>query len=227
VYPAAWLSNRDRYRRRLLKDAQQTDPDVEPEHFEVVRNPVQATSTETSRLRTRHEVERLAALRQMGLAEATGPNRWRVRRDFERILRAMARTADMQRTLAAHGALISDQRLPIEVLDRRVFTSVEGRVLVHGQDEQTGRSYMMLEGTDAKVRFIYYTPEIEEARSRDELRINSFARFRKAFGTSMDIRDFGDAENLLKNVRHLSATARRLFERGIVPTEDGWGEWLG
>ncbi len=39
-------------------------------------------------------------------------------------------------------------------------------MLVHGQDEQTGRNYLMLEGTDAKVHFIHYTPEMEEARSR-------------------------------------------------------------
>ena len=50
--------------------------------------------------------------------------------------------------------------------------SVEGRVLVHGQDDQNGRSYLMLEGTDARVHFINYTPEIEEARSRGELRTN-------------------------------------------------------
>ena len=51
--------------------------------------------------------------------------------------------------------------------------SVQGKVLVHGQDEQAGRSYLMLEGTDALVHFIYYTPELEEARSRGELRTNS------------------------------------------------------
>jgi hypothetical protein len=32
---------------------------------------------------------------------------------------------------------------------------------------------LMLEGTDALVHFIYYTPELEEARSRGELRTNS------------------------------------------------------
>ena len=34
-------------------------------------------------------------------------------------------------------------------------------MLVHGQDEQTGRNYLMLEGTDAKVHFIRYTAEIK------------------------------------------------------------------
>ena len=74
---------------------------------------------------------------------------------------------------------MSDERLPIEVLDLRRVTSVEGRVLVHGQDEQTGRNYLMLEGTDAKVHFIQYTSEMEEARSRGELRTNSFLQMRR------------------------------------------------
>ena len=78
----------------------------------------------------------------------------------------MQKTSDRQRTLAAHGVLISDERLHTEVLDLRRFTSVEGRVLVHGQDEQTGHNYLMLEGTDARIHFIHYTPEMDEARSR-------------------------------------------------------------
>jgi hypothetical protein len=112
--------------------------------------------------------------------------------------------------------------------DLRQVTSVEGRVLVHGQDEQTGRNYLMLEGTDAKVHFIQYTPEMEEARSRGELRTNSFVRLRRLSSTAiLDVWDLGEAENLLKNSRHLSETAHELLNRGSVPTEDGWGGWLG
>src|SRR6185437_833877 len=150
--------------KRLLKDAQEFDPDSGSQYFTVSRNSVQSGQSETARSRTRHDVARLAVLRQMGLAESTGLGTWRLRRDIEQVLRAMQRTADRQRTLAAHGALMSDERLPIEVLDPQQITSVEGRVLVHGQDEQTGRNYLMVEGTDAKIHFIQYTPEIAEAR---------------------------------------------------------------
>ena len=103
---------------------------------------MQTGSTETARRHTKHEAARLAVLGRMGLAESTGPYTWRLRRDFEQILRAMQRTADRQRTLAAHGVLMSDERLPVEVLEPAQMTSVEGRVLVHGQDEQTGRNYL-------------------------------------------------------------------------------------
>ena len=129
----------------------------------------------------------------------------------------MQRTSDRQRTLAAHGSLISDERLPIEVLDLRQVTSVEGRVLVHGQDEQTGRNYLMLEGTDAKIHFIQYTPEMEDARSRGELRTNSFVRLQKLSDTTiLDVNDLGDAEELLKHSRHLSETARKLFANDLA-----------
>jgi type IV secretory pathway VirD2 relaxase len=175
-----------------------------------------------------HELARLAVLRRMGLAEPTGPNSWRLHQDLEQILRAMPRTRDRQRMLAAHGALISDQRLRIEVLDLTQPARLEGRVLVHGEDEQTGRNYLMLEGTDAKVHFIQYTPEIEAARGRGEMKTNSFVRLRKLSGASiLDISDLGDAEQLLRNSRHLSEEARDLLKRGFIPAEDGWGGWLG
>jgi hypothetical protein len=123
---------------------------------------------------------------------------------------------------------MSDERLPIEVLDLRQGTSVEGRVLVHGQDEQTGRNYLMLEGSDARIHFIQYTSEMEEARSRGELGTGKFVQLRKQPGsTILDVNDLGDAERLLKNRRHLTETARKLLKRGVVPTEDGWGGWLG
>ena len=39
--------------------------------------------------------------------------------------------------------------------------------------------------------------------------------------------DLGDSESILKNRAHLEGVARQLVKRGIIPTEDGWGGWLG
>lgn len=155
--------------RRILKDAPEIALKNGQQYFAVVRNPIGIASSETTRLRTQQEVARLAVLQRMGLAKSTGAGAWLVRRDLEQIFRAMQRAADRQRTLAVHGALISDKRLPIEVLDFSQTTTVEGRVLVHGQDEKSGQSYLMLEATDAKVYFAHYTPEMEQARSRGTL----------------------------------------------------------
>jgi hypothetical protein len=56
--------------------------------------------------------------------------------------------------LAAHGVLMSDEQLPLVTLDLRGLKTLEGRILVHGEEEtgrQSGRSYLMLEGTDGRV----------------------------------------------------------------------------
>jgi type IV secretory pathway VirD2 relaxase len=215
--------------RRFLRDASDIRLDLGPHYFSVIRNPVQSDLSESARVRARHEAARLAALERMGLAESSGSSAWRVRRDFEQILRAMQRTTDRQKTLAAHGVVMSDSRLVIEVLDSAKMTCVEGRVLVHGQDEQSGRNYLMLEGTEAKVYLINYTPEIEAARSRGEMQTNSFVRLSRPSGgrAVIDINDMGDAEGLLSNSGYLRTAARNLFMRGVVPTEDGWAGWLG
>jgi hypothetical protein len=169
----------------------------------------------------------------MGLAEPAGTREWRVRRDFETVLKAMQRASDRQKMLASHGALLSDERLPLVVLDMRKLKALEGRVLAHGEEEAgkgAGRHYLLLEGTDAKVHLIYYTPEMEEARSRGKLRANSFVRLQKQFENGrpvLEVEDSGDAERVLKNKQHLGEVAKMFLARGIVPFDDGWGGWLG
>jgi type IV secretory pathway VirD2 relaxase len=180
--------------------------------------------------RRQHLTSRLEILEHMGLARSVGPGEWRVRSDIEGVLRAMQRTSDRQKVLAAHGVLISDERLPMEALDLRRLTPIEGRVLVHGEDEQSGRQYLMLEGVDARVHYIEYTREMEEARAQGKLRTNSFVRLRRILtdeGSTLDIEDLGDSGALLKNRRYLRNEAQQLLKRGVVPTEDGWGGWLG
>jgi hypothetical protein len=85
----------------------------------------------------------------------------------------MQRSADWQKTVAAHGVLISDDRLPINVLEPRNLTTLEGRILVHGEEESSGRNYLLLEATDERVHYIYYTPEMETARNAGGLRTNA------------------------------------------------------
>jgi len=186
--------------------------------------------SETARRRRQHVTARLAVLEHMGLAQQMGPSTWNLRADFEGVLRAMQRAADRQRVLAAYGVVVSDERLPSEVLDLGTMTSVEGRVLVHGEDEQSGRNYLMLEGTDARIYFIHYTREMEEARARGELRPNSYARFRRVFDDGepkLEVEDLGDCEAIINNHGRLAAAAQALIKRGILPSEDGWGGWLG
>ena len=81
--------------------------------------------------------------------------------------------------------------LAIEVLDL-----ARTGCLFTARTKQSRCIYLLLEGTDAKVYLINYTPEMEMARSRCELRTNSFVRLRKlSIGQSaIDVDDLGDAE---------------------------------
>ena len=160
------------------------------------------------------QAARLLVLGNMGLAQKTSPHSWQVRQDFEAVLRAMQRVNDHQRTIAAHGALLSDERLPFVRLDLRTMKSVEGRVLVHGEEESganIGGSYLLLEGTDARVHYVPYTPEIEDARGWGQLGANPFVRLRRLFVEGkrlLEVEDFGSADKVLNNKRHLRESAR-------------------
>lgn len=218
--------------RVIKRDAERAEEADSP-FFMVVRDPSRAGVGRTAPLIEQHTAERLKVLESMGLAEATGPNTWRVRQDFEDILRAMQRSADRQKMLAAHGVVMSDERLQLVVLDFRRLSSLEGRILVHGEEDsgrQAGRSYLMLEGTDGRIHYVYYSPEMEAARSQGGLRTNSFVRIRKLFSEGhpvLKIDELGDSESILRNKRYLRGTVQRLIKRGIVPREDGWNGWLG
>jgi type IV secretory pathway VirD2 relaxase len=215
--------------RIILRDA---DNSGEPasRSFSVTKDPSRAGMGPRMSLTERRTAERLMVLESMGLAESTGPKTWRVRRDFENVLRAMQRSADWQKTLGAHGALRSDEKLSLNVLDLRDLTTLEGRILVRGEEESSGRSYLMLEGTDVRVHYIYYTPEMEAARSRGGLQTNSLVRLRNLFTEGrpvLEIDELGDAESILRNKLHLREAAQRLIRRGIIPKDDAWDGWLG
>ena len=148
------------------------------------------------------------------------------------VLKAMQQIGDRQRTLAAHQALVSDERLPLVLTEQRSIKHLEGRVLGHGEEEDGknfGRHYMLLEGTDAKIHLIYYTPELEEARSRGQLNTNSFAKLQKKFENgrpSLKVENLGDSEKLLNNSRHFRQRAQ-YHSRVEDTTNELWGGWLG
>lgn len=176
---------------------------------------------------------RLIALQEMGLANRFDQQDWVVRKDFSTVLRAMQLAADRQKMLAANGALLSDPRLRLNLLDFRKTPEVQGRVLVHGQEESRSgadRHYLLLEGTDAQVHMIFYTPEMEQARNAGRLKPSSFVRFRRHHSSNrsgLEIRDFGDATALLCDKSFLTAQAQKLIRRGVIAKEEGWGGWLG
>jgi hypothetical protein len=132
--------------------------------------------------------------------------------------------------LAAHGALLSDPRLPFEITNIRNLEVVEGRVLLHAEDEVNGRRYLLLEGTDAKVHLIYHNQEIDETRRAGKLAVDSFVRLEKRFADRIphiEITDYGDADALLANRGLINKQARTLLRQGIALDQGLWGGWLG
>jgi Protein of unknown function (DUF3363) len=186
--------------------------------------------SESQRIIQQQLTARLAHLEKMGLAQCTRSQRWEVASDFESVLRTMQKAADRQRLLAVHGAAVSDSRLPCEITTLRSRKTLEGRVLVHAEEETTGRVYLLLEGTEGKLHLIYHTEEIEAARRRGELAIDSFVSFQTTFyqGRSrLTVTDRGDAQMLLKDRSHFAQRARSLLRRAISNTATPWGGWLG
>src|SRR5215475_8461779 len=158
----------------------------------------------------------------MGLAEPIRGGRWNIRFDFDTVLRAMQRTADRQRALAARSALLSDIRLPSKMTDVRNIQNLAGRVLGHCEDESSGRSYMILEGIDHVVHFIYHSPEMEAMRREAKLQSNSFVQFQQQSVNQkpgLRINDLGSADALLMKKQHLRRTASSLLRQGMIPTE--------
>jgi type IV secretory pathway VirD2 relaxase len=174
----------------------------------------------------RYVRKRLVVLQAMGLAAPAGGDAWHVRPDFEPVLRTMQRANDRQKAVAAHSAMLSDPRLPLQVTDLRYVRELEGRLIAHGEEETTGRAYMLVEGTDAKVHFIYHTAETEAARASGKMRPNSFVQLGHRAGR-LAVSDLGNADDLLTDDQHLARKTQKMIKRGILPRETGASGWLG
>jgi type IV secretory pathway VirD2 relaxase len=186
--------------------------------------------SERERIVQQHLSARLAHLEKMGLAKSVAPQQWAVQGDFEAVLRTLQRTGDRQKMLAAHGAILSDPRLPFEITNIRNLKRLEGRVLLHAEDEATGRRYLLLEGTDAKIHLMYHTDSIEEARRAGKLAVNRFVRFEKQFFERVPhlvVSDYGDADALLENRMFFKRQAQLLGKRQISGDQVSFGGWLG
>jgi type IV secretory pathway VirD2 relaxase len=212
---------------RLLRRRAQSDPE-HADKLVVTCDPTAGRLGPMARIQEQHLAARLQVLQAMHLATPAARNVWLVSADYETILRAMQNTADRQRMLASHAALLSDPRLPMQVTDHRSIRWLEGRVISHGEDEATGRTYMLLEGTDGKVHFVPHSREMTEAWAAGRLQPNEFARLRRAGADRrLEVTGLGDAEKLLEDRRYFLSTAARLVRRGVLPELSTTSGWLG
>jgi type IV secretory pathway VirD2 relaxase len=168
---------------------------------------------------------RLESLERMGLATPDGRD-WLMDGNFEQSLRTMQRTHDRLKITAEHGVLASDRRLPFRVLRPAEIEHIEGRVLVTGQDESSGRNYLLVESIRGEVLQIPQVREIEDLRQRGQLQAGAYVRVRThraADKLAFDVEDLGDAMALLSDGPFLNANAAQLA--AAIP--EGWSGWLG
>jgi hypothetical protein len=202
--------NQPRFTSHDFTLARQNRPEnhsaVHPDHFIVQTANIDAMSA-----------KRLLVLASMGLAEPIDRSRWRVRKDFEVVLRSMKKATDRQKMLASCSSLVSDKRLPMELTPVSQITSLEGRVVSHVLDDATGRTHMILEGIDARIHFIPHNPAVESARQKRLLRPDTFVHLSgidEIRGGRIAIEDLGNAEDYLNSER-FAVKAHRLLRQGV------------
>lgn len=198
--------------------------------FEVDRRRIQLaephSSSNLDQATELHLRLRLESLERMGLATRAGTD-WLIAGGFEKSLRTMQKTHDRLKITAEHGVLASDRRLPFRVLLSAELAEIEGRVLVTGQDEASGRNYVLVESIRGEVLQIPQVPEFEELRQRGGLKSGSYLRMSAERDSSGQLHfetvDLGDATKLLSDHAFLSQNAARL----LTEMPDGWRGWLG
>ena len=172
-------------------------------------------------------VQRLEALEAMGQARKS-LGTWYLSGGLRGALTAMQRATDRQRALRDGQLAVSDSRLPLVVTPIARLRGVQGRILGHGQEEGNGRSYMLLESTAGKVKYIYHNSDLAELRRQHGLKPGDYAAFKVRWQSErgrwrpvLEVEQWGDAERLLKDPRYL---------RQAAPVADGtpaYGGWLG
>ena len=141
---------------------------------------------------------RLRTLEGMGLASQVNDTTWTVSSNFVDVLKTVQMAGDRQKTLARQMALASDMNMPVVVEDWRKLTTLQGRVLGHGEEDAKGKHFMLIEGTDGKLHYLTHCRETEQLREQHELRANEFIIFTRRNG-ALHIKQQGHAEAILSS----------------------------
>jgi type IV secretory pathway VirD2 relaxase len=145
---------------------------------------------------------RLRTLEGMGLASQVNDTTWAVSSNFVDVLKTVQMAGDRQKTLARQMALASDMNMPVVVEDWQKLTTLEGRVLGHGEEELKGKRFMLIEGTDGKLHYLTHRRETEQLREQHQLRANEFITFTRTDG-ALHIKQHGHAEAILSSAGFL------------------------
>lgn len=181
------------------------------------------------------QIKRLVHLEQMGLATRAGNMKWHLPPNLEHALRQRQIGNDRLKTLFQHRAMLSDPRLQMQNTDLRKVGRVAGRLIGTGLDEARDQPFMLIEGVDGKVHYIYQSKEAEKARAQG-LKTNEFVVMQASPFVGQDGKErvkvrfdsYGDADALLTDKKRLTGEVfRAVNTTQQLPGERAYGGWLG
>jgi len=170
--------------------------------------------------------DRLAYLGSIGLAQPAGQHSWVVDPGMEKALRSLAAAHDRQRMIDQFGVMASDPATPIRITAWRDIDKLEGRILVHGQEDNRDPAYFLIEDVNGVIRFMEHRHEIEQARAAGRMQPGSYVAMRVKFVRRQPqwiVQDFGPAEEALINADFLE----KCIKRGVNPPAHHLTGWLG
>lgn len=181
------------------------------------------------------QIRRLVALEKMGLAQPVGHMRWSLSSQLEPTLRKIQESGDILKTMYSARDIQSDPRMPVQKTMPQVGQSIEGRLIATGEDESTGKPYVLLESPDGIVHHIYQTMAMQKARAEGTLKRGDYLTVE---GKELDrggkkllalvMRNHGSSHKLLTDSKHLAAQVlRNVHKHKALPQHRPLAGWLG
>jgi len=162
---------------------------------------------------------RLNHLETMGMAQRSD-NAWTLDFNFIKNLTALQTAGDKQKMMHRHMAPASSTDQPITALKWTEVTELDARVLGHGEEEDTGRRFMIVESTDGTIIQLPHRKNTDELRASHILDRNNLVTFTRDSYNRLQILDHGNANAALKKPDIL----RKIH---ITPTTSPRPGWLG
>lgn len=192
--------------------------------------------SETAKKMRIFQIRRMVALEKMGLANPTGHMQWALSNDMESTLRKMQESGDILKTMYSARDIASDPRMPVrKVPTMQPGQVIEGRLIATGQEENSGKSYALLESLDGIVHHIYQTQAMQKARGEgtlkrgDYLTVESkqFDKDGKKFAAVV-MKNHGSSHKLLSDKKHLAGQVLRAVQKHkALPEHRPMIGWLG
>ncbi|MDO5693505.1 MAG: DUF3363 domain-containing protein [Pseudomonadota bacterium] len=191
--------------------------------------------SETAKKMRLFQIRRLVALEKMGLAQPAGHMQWALSGQLESTLRTMQESGDILKTMYSARDIQSDPRMPMQKTTLQPGQTIEGRLIATGEEENSGKSFALLESPDGIVHHLYQTMAMQKARADGTLKRGDYLTVEgkqlekggKKF-TTLVVRNHGSGHKLLTDDKRLAAQVLRgVHKHKALPKHRPLAGWLG